>query len=300
MKGLLNQIREILVGEAGADRVVPSTGAAAWLTLLAAGCMAFLAVLALSLGSAAGSLAEAWSGALENTATVRISVPEDEMAAQTETVLRVLQSTPGISSVRVVDDAEKAALLETWLGSDIGVLALPLPGMIEVIERDGGPDLDALLLRLQGEAPGASWDDHDKWRLPLVKSAAQLRGIVWVSLALIALAFVAIIALAAQAALAANTVVISTLRLVGATDTYIARAFVRRFTLRATSGAIAGTLICTLILLALPDAEAGSFLPSLRFSGAGWILPAGVPVFAGIVAFAATRYAALANLQRQP
>ena len=48
---------------------------------------------------------------------------------------------------------------------------------------------------------------------------------------------------ATEAALAANEQVIRTLRLVGARDGYIARAFVRRFTLRAFSGAALGTLI---------------------------------------------------------
>ena len=49
------------------------------------------------------------------------------------------------------------------------------------------------------------------------------------------------ITLAANAALATNAQVIRVLRLIGARDTYIARAFVRRFTLRALSGAAIGT-----------------------------------------------------------
>jgi hypothetical protein len=54
-----------------------------------------------------------------------------------------------------------------------------------------------------------------------------------VSLGLIAGAMAALITLAAQAALSANAPVIRVLRLVGARDAYIARAFVRRFTVRA-------------------------------------------------------------------
>ena len=50
----------------------------------------------------------------------------------------------------------------------------------------------------------------------------------------------AMITLAANAALATNAQVIRVLRLIGARDTYIARAFVRRFTLRALSGAAVG------------------------------------------------------------
>ena len=60
------------------------------------------------------------------------------------------------------------------------------------------------------------------------------------SILLIAASTAAIVTMAANAALAANHQVIQVLRLVGAKDAYIARAFTRRFTLRAFWGAIIG------------------------------------------------------------
>ena len=59
----------------------------------------------------------------------------------------------------------------------------------------------------------------------------------WLSIVLIGATMAAMITLAANASLAANAQVIRVLRLVGARDSYIARAFVRRFTLRALAGA---------------------------------------------------------------
>ena len=53
---------------------------------------------------------------------------------------------------------------------------------------------------------------------------------------LIGATMAAMITLAARAALATNAEVIRVLRLVGAKDSYIARAFVRRFTLRTLPG----------------------------------------------------------------
>ena len=106
------------------------------------------------------------------------------------------------------------------------------------------------------------------------------------------------ITLAAGAALSANATVISVLRLVGAKDAYIARAFVRRFTLRALFGAMAGTVLALLAVLALPSpAEEGAFLTGLGFQGWHWLLPTAIPVFAGIVAFLATRRAAFRTLR---
>ena len=104
------------------------------------------------------------------------------------------------------------------------------------------------------------------------------------------------VTLAAQAALAANRPVIRTLRLVGARDGFIARAFARRLTARAAGGALAGTAAAMLALALLPQAsEQGFFLVGVGL--AGWRLaaaagdPAGAP---GLVAWSpAAGHAAL-------
>ena len=107
-------------------------------------------------------------------------------------------------------------------------------------------------------------------------------------------------ALAAQAALAANAQVVRVLRLVGARDATIARAFVRRFTLRALGGAAAGTAAGMLAVLSLPAADpAGGFLTGLGFQGAGWLLPLLIPPAAALAAFAATHAAAFAALRAE-
>lgn len=147
-------------------------------------------------------------------------------------------------------------------------------------------------------ASPAGADDHTRWQKPLAEAAGRLRSLGWLSLALIAAVTGAMIALAAQAALAANERVIRVLRLIGARDSYIARAFVRRFTLRALGGAVAGTAAGLAMVAALPAAEAqGGLLSGIGFRGVGWLLPLAIVPLAGIVAFAATRAAALRTLR---
>lgn len=281
-----------------ADRVVPPSGHTAWLTGFTAGAMSFLAVFALALSLAAGRLADRWSEALDRTATVRIAAPADQIEAQTAAVLAILATTPGVTLARALSDAEQRALLEPWFGPDLPVDSLSLPRLIEVTEAAQGYDAQGLRLRLQAEAPGAVLDDHTRWRRPLAVAADRLRLLGAVSIAIIGLAMAAMITLAANAALAANTQVIRVLRLVGALDSYIARAFVRRFTLRALSGAAAGTLAGMVGVMALPSADAaGGFLTGLGFQGAGWLLPLVLPFCAAAVAFAATRAAAFRKLR---
>ena len=106
------------------------------------------------------------------------------------------------------------------------------------------------------------------------------------------------VSLAASFSLAANAQVIEVLRLVGARDAFIARAFTRRFALRALIGAAVGTAL-GLAALALFPAAGESVLAGLGPRGAEWAWPLLIPPFAALVAWAATRAAAFRVLRRQ-
>ena len=298
MRLSLGTLRMLGRRDKGADRVVPPTGFTARLTVFAAAAMAFLAVFALALSLATGRLATTWSEQLARSSTVRISAPEGQMAAQTAAALRLLQQTPGVASARALSEAEQQALLEPWFGPDLPVAQLPVPQIIEVTETAEGYDPAGLRLRLQAEVPGAVLDDHTRWRRPLVVAADRLRLLGWISILLIGGAMAAMITLAANSALAANRQVIEVLRLVGARDNYIARAFVRRFTLRGLIGAAVGVACGMAGILFLPSAsEAGGFLTGLGFTGLGWLYPLAIPPLAAAVAFFATGFAARRTLR---
>jgi cell division transport system permease protein len=297
VRAVFSFLSAFLSGESQADRVVPPSGFTATLTLFTAAAMAFLAVFALALSLATGRLADRWSEALARTATVRISAPEGQMQAQTDAVIEVLRTTPGVVGARVLSVQEQRDLLAPWFGPDLPIDSLPLPQLVELRETGEGYDAEGLRLRLSAEAPGAVLDDHARWRRPLVRAADRLRLLGLVSIVLIGMTTAAMITLSANAALAANAKVIQVLRLVGARDVYIARAFVRRFTGRALQGAAAGTALAMLAVALLPGADtAGGFLTGLGFQGAGWLLPLLIPPLAGVVAFWATRAAAFRTL----
>ncbi|MGH1577306.1 cell division protein FtsX [Planktotalea sp.] len=291
-------ILDFAIGDAQADRAVPPTGFTVRLTVFTSGAMAFLVVFALALSLASGRLASRWSDELARSATVRISAPLEQMVAQTEAALNVLRTTEGVQSARALTLEQQRELLAPWFGPELPLETLPLPQIIEIVETSDGFDSNGLRLRLAGEVPGAVLDNHARWRAPLVSAAGSLRLLGWLSILLIALATGAMITLAANAALAANAQVIAVMRLVGARDSYIARAFVRRFTLRALIGSATGTFIGALALMLLPSASSeGGFLTGLGLQGVQWLLLLFVPLLAGVVAFFATRMAARTTLR---
>ena len=300
MKFSMRQISEIITGDPQANKIVPPTGYTARLTVFTAAAMAFLAVFAMALSLATGRLADRWSAELARTSTLRISAPADQADAQLRAAINVLETTPGVAAARALTLDEQRDLLEPWFGPDLPLETLAIPQLVEIIEEGDGYDSTGLRARLQAEVPGAVLDDHTRWREPLVEAAGRLRSLGWVSILLIASSTAAMITLAAQAALAANAQVIRVMRLVGAQDSYIASAFVRRFTVRALIGALAGTVFGLLAVMILPSADvAGGFLTGLGFQGWHWFWPLIIPPLAAIVAFIATRAAALRTLKEQ-
>lgn len=294
-----SELPALLRSDARADRVVPPTGHTAALTILASAAMAFLAVFALALAFSLDRLADRWESELAGTATVRISAPAGQIGAQMAAALSALEQTPGVADARALTDDEQRDLLAPWFGPDLPIDALPLPRLIEFREVPPGFDAAGLRLRLQAEAPGAVLDDHARWRAPLVAAADRLRLLAVISLGLIVVVVAVLVTLAAASSLASNRQVIEVLRLVGARDRYIARAFVRRFTIRAMLGALVGTLAGMAALALLPAAQdTGGFLSGLGFRGLEWTYPLGVPALVGVVAFAATRTAAFGMLRR--
>lgn len=286
-----------------ARRIVPSAGFTAWLTLTSAAAMAFLAVFALALALASGRVANRWTEALSQSVTVRIpaSAGREPPEAATRTVLRLLAETPGVVQARALPEDEQAALLEPWFGADLPLDSLPLPRLVAVTEAPDGFDAEGLRMRLAAEVPGAVFDDHGRWRRPLANAAERLRLLGLIAVGLIALVLVAMVTLAAQAALAANAQVIEVLRLVGARDVTIARAFTRRFSLRALAGAAAGTAAGMGAVALLDRGEAEDvLLTGLAFEQAQWLWPLTIPPLAAAVTFWATRAAALRNLRRLP
>lgn len=296
MKALL----ELMLGDPQADRAVPQTGTTVRLTVFVAAVMAFLAVITLAVSLTTNRVASMWAADLAQSSTLRLPADPATADALLLSALDVLETTPGVTHVRALSQDEQLALLEPWFGPDLPLDALPVPQLIEIVTDEDEYDAEGLRARLAAQVPGAILDDHTAWRAPLLDAAYRVRLIGWSVIVLIGATVAAMITMAAQAALAANQRIIAVLRLVGAKDAYIARAFVRRFTLRAGGGALVGTLVGVVVVSLMPQGDAtSSLLLGVGFEGAEWVWPLLIPVLAAIVAFFATRAAAFRRLREQ-
>jgi cell division transport system permease protein len=288
----------LLNGDPASARLLAPAARPSAAQFVLAAILGFLAALALALALAAGDLAAEWDADLADSATLQIVGDEPQMEAQARAALEVLRTTPGVLSVRMVEVDEQRALLEPWLGAGAALDGLPLPLLIAVEADYAVLDGPALSTRLAAEAPGAVFDDHAAWRAPLVASAERLAAFGWACAGLLGIALLAVATLAARAAVAASGRDIATLRLVGARDRFIGRAFTRRFAFSALVATALGTAAALgLVALLPPASEAGIFL-GLGLAGWHWAVPLLVPVAAGVIAWAATARVARRALRR--
>lgn len=260
------------------DRLAPPEATSGAAVPLVAMILAFFAALLLALALAAGTLAASWQGSRADIATLQVFAGPDQIEEQARAALDVLKASPGVKGVRMIDLAEQERLLEPWLGPDIPLENLPLPVTIEITTDRAVFDATALADALKVEAPGAVLDDHAAWRQPLVAAAGRLGLAAGACLGLAAAALAATLALAGRGAVAAGATAVRALRLVGARDGLIARAFARRLALRAGLGALVGTVAGMALLAVLPEAsEQGFFLVGIGLTGWQWLLPLLIP-----------------------
>ncbi len=298
MKPLLRRLRALIAPTE--TPVAPRAGLIGGLIALVAAAMAFLAVAATEAGLAADRIAGRWTGELAVSATVRISAPAADAEAVTAAALAALEIAPGILSARVLSDAENRTLLAPWLGRDADVSALPLPVLIDVTLVGDGPDVADLQRQLTLAAPGAVYDDHGEWRAPLIEAARGLRWAAGFGVTLTIGALAAMVAVAAAATLWSGSGVVRTLRLIGADDRFIARAFERPFALRAAAGAAGGSVLALILAARMPRIEGIEAIAAGPLSSGGptwWLLPL-TPMIAGLTALIATRIAAYYVLSR--
>jgi cell division transport system permease protein len=282
--------------------LLPSSDWSAALTIWVAAAMSFLAVLTLAAGLSAVRLADEWRTDLAGVATVRVAPGEGDVEERIAAVVQVLRTTPGIAAVRVLDEAEQAALLAPWLGEGATFEGLPTPRLIDVRIEGGGPDAAALQSRLDLTVEGAVYDDHAAWREPLARAAGALTWLAFAATALVLATAGAMIAYAARATLAANRHVIEVVRLIGGEDRFISAAFVRRLALRAAIGGFAGAAVGCGVLALMPAIriETGIGL-SLAPSAPEWaLLGIGLPLAATAVAWVSARAAVRLALRRMP
>lgn len=264
--------------------------------------MVFLASLALAASLAIGGTAERWDKSLAGSATVQIPAgPEAD--AQMDKALQLLRQVPGIVLAQGMSRDAAAALVAPWLGDAASLPDLPVPRIIQVTYDPQQLDAADLRQQLSSAAPGASFDDHQRWVAGL-RALARSAVLVAVGIfLLVALVATVAVIFTTRTGLAVHQDVIEVLHLIGAQDRYIANGFAYHAWWTGLRGGLFGAIFAAASLLLLTIGAtrlAPGLLPGISLTPLDWLLLCALPPAAGLLAALTARLTVMRALSRLP
>ncbi len=283
-----------------AESVIARHGISAWLLFLCAMLMSFLSIYTLTLSSTASKLARNWEATITQSATLRITPSTNSPENASEIAKNIFATTPGITEFEEIENDDQLTLLSPWLGDEIPADLLALPQIFAITVDTNIFDEEGLVLRVQTELPSAIWDNHQRWRGPLLDIAERLKLLSNVSTFIIGLAFVFLLFVSAEASMFSNATSISLLRQIGAEDRWISNGFIRKFVLRTTFGACAGVILGTISTLGFLGGSSNNdeMLSVVSFDLSQIYRAIFVILAAAIIGYASTRYATFRYLKK--
>lgn len=289
-------IRRLFSGRAA---LLPrDAGGERWLASLIA-VLCFLACLSAVGAVAADRAAHGWARQLRSEATVQVRPRVGETGAEAAArAAETLAGVPGVAEAEAMDRKTAEALLRPWLG-DAVLPDLPIPHLVTVrLDRSAPASAVSLSRALASAGLDATVDDHSLWRGEVERSAALITVLALAAFLLTAGAAGAAVAYATRAGMAAQTGVIETLSLNGASDSAIAGLYQVRYGLVAAIAGGIGAVVAMALVAALRFlGGAEGVMPALPLMWSDVLILSPCPLLAATVALAAARFTALARLK---
>lgn len=281
-------------GGRAAARLLPPTrltGPIPWVIAI----LIALVVIAAAGGLGLRNLATSATAGLSRGVSVQVIEPNPDLRAQRgAAAVKVLTGIEGVQAVRLVPEAELAAMLEPWLGEGAASGDVPIPALIDVelTGNAGPPQIARIKAALAAQVPGARVDAQDDWLRPVQDALAALQYLAFGLIALVALAAAAAVWLSARNAFAAARETVEIMHLLGASQRQIAAVFLRDVLREAAFGGAIGGMAGVGAVWLLGQQFAA--LDSGMVSGGGlmltdWLAIAAIPLAGVLLALATAR-----------
>lgn len=275
----------------------PASRFMTWIT----GALIYLAILAFALAAVAdGRISSAGREPRMLTVSLPPAAEGEAGRAETERILGLLRSLPGVASAQPVSVDEMAELVEPWLGSLADLGSLPLPRMIDIVYNQGiEPSEAAISAELAAVTQGAVVESVPTRSLEITRTAQVLRLVGGVLGVVLLIAGIAVVAVVTRLSLDLHDETVELLRMMGAGDSYVARQFEQHALASGLRGAVAGFLLAALTLVGTAWAL-GHFadMPTQELRAVDWVLLACVPVVGVLLATLTARVSANTGLAR--
>ncbi len=265
--------------------------------------LVYLGSLAMAAQAALGRTSFAWGHELTSRLTVEIPVlPDETPSARVEKLEKLksnLETLPEVMEVHVVPEAEKEALLKSWISDEELLRSLPLPALLDVSLKTGAVlEPEALKGKMTKEFQNVPIYSHADWMAKLQGFLKVLGMLGGVMLALTGLTLVVVVMVICRAVMAVQMTTIDLLHTIGASDRMIAKQFQKHMFRLAAPSALIGFGLAALTLgglVALLGVMGGVEL----VAPLSWATMVGVMAFVPLGAVVLSSFAARVFVQRQ-
>ncbi len=286
-----DNIEEVPITKDPMTRLVP------WIIAL----LVFLLCLVLVGASSIGVSVQRWQVGISHRVTIEIPLQHElDRDRITTAVAQYLQTNPAVEHIEIAD---KTRLFSIFGVSAQQALQYPdyiLPVLIEANLKPEQPGaVSEIMTQLQQVSPGVRIETYSQWHdmLQLLRQSLQIIGYIFVML--IAFTVIIMISLITKAGLASHNESISILRLIGASNGYIATKFQNHAFRLSTKGAIIGFVLALPVTWLLNLASVYLGVPELLRPQIDPVLMLAmviVPLFVVLLSICVSRFAVLRTL----
>lgn len=276
------------------------------------GMMTFLMILTLAASFVLSAMNERWSTGIEGKATVEISALDQNGASTTQEnidqftaqTIEFLNNHPAINAVEEMDKDDILQLVSPWLGNDISLDNVPLPGIISVeFKPDTAIDYDELQAELTKISSHVRLDTHETWLKDVLRFTGSIKFAALLMTAIITLTTIVSVAGAIQSRMAVYREELELLHLMGASDGYIAKQLQKYAFLTVLKGATVGMIvgwICILLIKLFTSSMEINLVPEFSLSGAQLLSLIFLPLLIGFIGMVTARQTVLRFLRQMP
>ena len=287
-------------------------GTGARFMILLVGLMTFLAMIALMATFILNDITAHWSSGLENRLTIEIPAVDkdgnirknDDIKALSQDVKNALIADTNIKTIEIMQQDEIQELVSPWLGDDIVLEDMPLPGLISLhLKQRDEEKLQAIKSAVKNVASDITVDAHESWLSDILSLAGSLKISAALVTLIIGFTTVTAIAGAIRSRMAEHQADIELLHLMGASDLYITKQLQRHAVILTVKGAfygVAGGFLVLGLLYLIGQSQSEGLLPQTSFSGLQTLTLVALPVILGAIAAQTARVTVLRVLGEMP
>ncbi|WP_010302510.1 cell division protein FtsX [Candidatus Odyssella thessalonicensis] len=284
-------IEEVPIAKDPITRLVP------WIISL----LVLLLCLVLTAASSIGTSVQRWQVGMSHRVNIEIPLQHEvDRDRVTGAVSQYLSATPGISRIEIADKTKLYSLFGVSPQQAALYPDFPLPVIIEAnLDPEAITGVGDIVAQLQQVSPGVRIETYSQWHDMLLLLRQTLQVIGYIFIMLIAFTVIIMITLITRAGLASHQENISILRLIGASNGYIANKFQNHAFRLSARGAITGFALALPISWILNLASVYLGIPEMLRPQVDPVLMLGmviIPLFVVLLSVCVSRFAVLRTL----